>query len=183
MLNVVGLKMDLAAGFASNGYGAQSPLLAPDLSMPQNGRKMLRRCKWMAVVAVACSARAPVRTVATLPPEPRVEVYREPPPGRVERLPPQPRSDAVWIDGVWNWIDRRWEWTKGSWVIVPPGASYHSWAVTRGSDAKLYFSPAAWRDAHGNVISAPPPLATATITTTPVINYDGTAARTVTKQE
>jgi hypothetical protein len=98
-------------------------------------------------------------------------------------VPSQPRSDAVWIDGVWNWVDRRWVWTKGSWVVPPIGATYSTWQVVRASDAQLYFSPAAWRDAQGNRVSPPLPLATATVTTVPVVNPDGTEARTITKQD
>ncbi len=68
-------------------------------------------------------------------------------------------------------------------MIVPTGAVYSSWAVVRGPDAKLYFTPATWRDAQGNVINSPPPLATATVTNVPVLNYDGTQARTVVNQD
>lgn len=110
-------------------------------------------------------------------------VYREPPPGRVEFQPPRPRDNAIWVDGVWNWIDRRWVWTKGSWVIAPPGAKYSTWVVVRAADAKLYFSPAAWRDAKGNVVPPPTPLSSAIISAVPVVNPDGTQARTLIQQD
>jgi hypothetical protein len=60
---------------------------------------------------------------------------------------------------------------------------YSSWVVVRGADAKLYFAPAVWRDEQGNLINPPPPLATATVTTVPVVNPDGTQARTVIQQD
>lgn len=144
----------------------------------------MRWLLWFAgVFALGCGSHQLAPVSQALPPEPRVVVPAEPPPGRVELIPSRPRSDAVWIDGTWNWVDHRWVWTRGSWAIAPPGAVYSPWVVMRGPDAKLYFSPAAWRDAQGNVVSPPPPLAKATVTTAPVVNYDGTQARTVIKQE
>src|SRR5512138_3364589 len=103
----------------------------------------MRMRLWLvSVLTVSCASHQLAPTQLTLPPEPRMVIPREPPPGRVELVPAQPRRDAVWIDGVWNWVDRRWVWTKGSWVIPPAGATYSTWQVLRATDALLYFSPA-----------------------------------------
>lgn len=152
-------------------------------SRSHNHGNMRLRLWFVSILTISCASHPVASPRLTLPPEPRIVIPREPPPGRVELIPPQPRSDAVWIDGVWNWFERRWVWTKGSWVIAPVGATYSTWSVVRAADTQLYFSPAAWRDTRGNVVTPPPPLATATVTTVPVVNPDGTQARTITKQD
>lgn len=149
----------------------------------QNHRDV-RLLLWFAgVLVIGCGAQPLAIVPPALPTGPWLTIPREPPPGRVELVPPRPHRDAVWIDGVWNWTDRRWVWTKGSWVIPPPGATYWPWSVVRAPDAKLQFAPATWRNAQGNVIGPPPALATATVTTVPVLNFDGTQARSITKQD
>jgi hypothetical protein len=87
----------------------------------------------------------------------------------------------VWIDGEWNWVYRRWVWTPGRWVVEAPHTTYSPWVTVRGPDAKLYFAPAVWRDEQGRAIGPPPPLATATVATIPVVDPDGTEARTIIK--
>ncbi len=135
------------------------------------------------VLAIGCGAGQRAAAVPNPPDQPRIAIFRVPPPGRVELVPPQPRADAVWIDGGWSWTDRRWVWTRGAWVVPPAGAVYSPWKVARGPDARLYFAPAAWRDARGNPIDPPPALVSATVTTVPVVTPDGTQARTIVKQE
>jgi hypothetical protein len=143
----------------------------------------------LAVLVVVSGARNRVRCGAACgggpepTDQPRIAIFRVPPPGRVELVPPQPRADAVWIDGGWSWTDRRWVLDARSLGRAPAGAVYSPWKVARGPDARLYFAPAAWRDARGNPIDPPPALVSATVTTVPVVNPDGTQARTIVKQE
>jgi hypothetical protein len=104
------------------------------------------------------------------------EVPFPPPPGRVEFIPPQPRPEAVWIDGEWTWepIGQRWAWKYGRWVVSPSGARYARWAVVRASDGTLFFAPGVWLDAKGREVEPPPVLALARASDEDVVNPEGT---------
>lgn len=88
-----------------------------------------------------------------------VRVDGPPPPARAETVPPSPRADAVWVDGAWSWSNGRWVFREGAWVVVPPGVALRRFALVRGADADLSFTPAAWVDAACAPVAAPTPIA------------------------
>jgi hypothetical protein len=96
-----------------------------------------------------------------------------PPPGRVEVVPPRPADADAWVDGEWILRHARWYWLLGRWVKVPAGARYSPWVVVRATDGTLFYAPSSWRDAHGELEAAPPPLAAATASGEAVISPDG----------
>jgi hypothetical protein len=104
-----------------------------------------------------------------------IEVVVPPPPGRVEVVPPTPKTGAVWIDGEWTWRRRRWAWMAGRWVIAPKGAAFSPWVFERGVDGRLWYAPGAWRDTKGTTVSPPEPLVAAKVDSTPVVNASGIA--------
>ena len=125
-----------------------------------------------ACALAACGARLPTPPYAPQLTSALAQVPYPPPPARVETVPPQPRADAVWIDGSWEWR-RRWVWRVGGWVVAPRGAAYAPWVAVRGADGTLFFAPATWRDAHGNEIDPPPVLAAAIPAPGAVVGADG----------
>ena len=118
---------------------------------------------------IACVHTLPHPTFAPQPPSALIAVPDEPPPALVEIVPPSPDENAVWIDGEWTWSHRRWTWLPGRWVIPPPNATYSQWVTVRASDGSLYFAPATWRDAQGQAIPPPKPLATAAVVAAAVV--------------
>src|SRR6202012_4311036 len=74
-----------------------------------------------------------------------VPIAHEPPPARVEEIPPQPPQATTRVDGGWSGKRRRWNWTPGRWVTPPEGATCAPWATVRAADGALYFAPAQWR--------------------------------------
>ena len=70
------------------------------------------------VVVQAAPAPAPA-------PTPVIVATVQPPPQQVEKVPPAPSTDAVWIPGYWNYSNNQYVWVAG-------GMSPHAW-VTRGS--------------------------------------------------
>jgi hypothetical protein len=125
------------------------------------------------VSATACSGRLPHPPYTAQPQNALVEVVAPPPPGRVEVVPPTPKSGAVWIDGEWTWRRRRWAWTAGRWVVAPKGAAFSPWVFERGVDGRLWYAPGTWRDAKGTVVSPPDPLEPAKVDSAPVVNASG----------
>ena len=86
---------------------------------------------------------APQATVQAAPaqvaPTPIIVATVQPPAPQVEKVPPAPTTDAVWIPGYWNysndqyvwvagryepsrvgytWVPNRWEYTNGRWQMV-----------------------------------------------------------------
>jgi hypothetical protein len=109
-----------------------------------------------------------------------VPITHEPPPARVENVPPRPASElgVVWIDGEWSWKRRRWVWSPGRWVSPPIGSTYSPWVTVRAPDGALYFAPALWRDARGVAIPPPKALAAATVESGAVVDAEGEMERT-----
>lgn len=105
-------------------------------------------------------------------------IAHEPPPARVEALPPRPAGASSWVDGEWLWKRRRWVWSPGRWVAPPDGATYSPWVTVRAADGALYFAPAQWRDQNGRPIDPPKPLATAKIESGAVVDAEGEMERT-----
>ncbi len=110
----------------------------------------------LGVKIAACGSGIPQPPATAQPANALVEVDYPPPPARVEMVPKQPSSDAVWINGEWLWQGRRWSWRAGMWVISPKNAGYARRVLVRRGDGKLFFAPGAWRDAEGREAPAPP---------------------------
>jgi hypothetical protein len=150
---------------------------SPALRTRQHGSLPHQSCTLAILLTLSCAAHLPGPARSALPNTGFITVPYEPPPGRVEMVPAQPRRGAVWIDGEWTWNNRRWEWIPGRWVLAPPNCSYSPWVIVRSSDATLHFAPASWRDARGNPIASPAPLTSAGVAMIPIIRPDGTQAR------
>ena len=53
----------------------------------------------------------------------------EPPPLRVEPVPPPPYAEAFWVRGHWHWVGARWAWRAGYWARPP--YAHASWVAPR----------------------------------------------------
>jgi hypothetical protein len=115
----------------------------------------------VSLLAVSCASTLPTPPRSAHVSEELIEVPSVPPTPHAEMIPPSPDSRAVWVDGGWTWTGRRWSWQRGAWVIAPAGATYAPWIVVVSADAKLFFAPGVWKDAHGAAIEAPTALASA----------------------
>jgi hypothetical protein len=120
-----------------------------------------------------CGGRFPRPPYSPQPTSALVQLRVPPPPARVEAVPARPRSDVVWIDGEWTWRRGRWSWMPGRWVVPPPGETFSPWVIVRGDDGQLWQAPGTWRDAKGNAVDAPSPLAVATVDSGQVVNASG----------
>lgn len=100
-----------------------------------------------------------------------IEVPYPPSAARVETIPPQPRDDAVWVDGQWSWEVKRWRWERGGWVVPPKHAYFSPWQTFRRSDGVLLFVPATWATLDQREIAAPPVIDSAE--TTPTTTTEG----------
>jgi hypothetical protein len=96
-----------------------------------------------------------------------------PPPARVETVPARPSTNATWIDGEWTWRGKRWLWIRGRWVVAPTGARYSPWALVRAPDGTLWEARGAWRDARGDELDPPRPLAVAEVSEAAVVDVLG----------
>jgi hypothetical protein len=128
--------------------------------------------------AVACSGSLPHPTYTSQPSSALVEVSLPPPPARVEVVPPRPVARAVWIDGEWTFRRARWAWTPGRWVQAPADATFSPWVFVTAPDGALFYAKGVWRDAKGEALPDPVPLALATVDSVSVVNADGTTAIT-----
>jgi len=127
----------------------------------------------MATAFAGCASRVPHPPYSAQPQSALVEVVAPPPPGRVEVVPANPKTGAVWIDGEWTWRRHRWAWTAGRWVIAPAGAAFCPWVFERGIDGRLWYAPGIWRDRTGAVVSPPEPIASAKVDSAAVVNASG----------
>ena len=82
-----------------------------------------------------------------------------PPPGRVELIPDCPPGADAWSDGEWILGHGRWSWLVGRWVKAPADWTYSPWVVVRAADGTCFYAPSVWKDARGNVVPGPSPLA------------------------
>ena len=69
----------------------------------------------MAVDAVERLIRERVTPVA------EVYVQAEPPPPRVEVIPPAPAPAMVWVPGFWDWNGSAYVWIDGRYVVADAG--------------------------------------------------------------
>lgn len=113
------------------------------------------------LVCLACGPSLRSPPYAAQPASALVRVGFPPPPARVERVPPSPRDDAVWIDGEWAWQGRGWSWQLGRWVVPPAGGRFSPWTATWGDQGAVYYASGTWRDANGDAMAPPDSLATA----------------------
>jgi len=143
-------------------------------------RAMHVRHLWrpLTVILLACHPSLPEPARVGQAQSALIQIPYPPPPARVEVVPPQPNSSAVWIDGEWTWTGRRWAWKYGRWVVPPPGAAYSPWVTVRARDATLYFAPGIWRDASGKEVTAPPALAIAKASQENVVASQGETEET-----
>jgi hypothetical protein len=115
-----------------------------------------------ATLLLACTASLPRPSYTAQPTSALVETPFPPPPARAEFVPAQPAKDAVWVDGEWTWRGHKWGWVAGRWVVPPAGAAFSPWTTVRSADGSLLFAQGTWRNAHGDVVPPPPPLALGT---------------------
>ena len=132
--------------------------------------------------ALACSGSLPHPRYLAQPSSALTAVPMPPPPARVELVPPLPAKGAVWVDGEWVFRRGRWAWSLGQWVVPAPGTFFSPWTAVRSADGTLLLAPGVWRDANGEPIAPPQPLALATAQAGPVVDAEGvteTIGRTV----
>jgi|CZKU01.1.fsa_nt_gi hypothetical protein len=132
----------------------------------------------LVLLVFACAGRLPRPVYVAQPTSALAEVGYPPPPARVELVPKQPSSDAVWIDGEWQWQGRRWAWRIGRWVVPPEGAKFSPWMMVRGADGVVFYAEGTWRDASHHDIAEPAPLATGRPTLSDVPDPEGELEKT-----
>ena len=82
-------------------------------------------------------------------PVPAIVVQSEPPPVRIEVIPPQPDDGFVWVAGYWTWRVNSWLWIGGSWCRPPH--SHVVWIEPRWDHEgdHWHFNPGRWHDHDG----------------------------------
>ena len=122
---------------------------------------------------LACNSGLPHPPYAAHTSDELAAVPYPPPPGRVETVPPQPASGAVWIEGQWSWRGRKWAWREGYWAAPPAGGTYSPWQMVRNEEGSLFFAPGTWRDAKGAPAPTPAPLSVGVARSTSVVDPEG----------
>jgi hypothetical protein len=125
------------------------------------------------LLVLACGGQLPVPTYIQQRSSSLAPVRYPPPPARVEFVPNQPVSEAVWLDGEWVWRGRRWAWRPGRWVVPPNGVRFSPWTLVRGDDGTIYYASGAWRDAKDQDVSEPPAISIAKPSLGEVVNPEG----------
>jgi hypothetical protein len=126
-----------------------------------------------ALVTLACNSTLPHPSYTAHTTSELVEVPFPPPPARVETVPDSPSSGAVWIDGEWSWRGRRWSWKSGYWAPSPGDTTYSPWTMTRDLDGTVFFAPGTWRNAKGEPIDPPAPLAVGVARSQNIVDPEG----------
>lgn len=136
--------------------------------------------RWVIVgcALVACSSRVPHPNYTARSTVEPVEADYPPPPARVEFVPEQPSSDAVWLNGEWSWTGRRWGWKPGGWVVPPKGAAYARSALVRRQDGKLFTTTSRWQGPDGGEIPGPEVLRASAAKSTSIVDPEGDPAPT-----
>lgn len=132
----------------------------------------------MFAVTAGCGGSPPHPPYAPQATNALTAIEFDPPPGRVETIPPKPPAADAWVDGEWVLEHGRWYWLLGRWVTVPRGAVYAPWVVVRAADGTPYYAPSVWRDQEGKTIPAPPGLAFATASGEAVVSPEGEPEQT-----
>ncbi len=131
------------------------------------------RLFWVMLATACTAAPLPAPPYVAQPSSALARVPFPPPPARVETVPARPSTNATWIDGEWSWRGRRWLWIRGRWVVPPAGARYAPFALVRGPDGTLWAARGAWRNARGEEIDPPRPLAVAEVSEGAVVDVLG----------
>ncbi len=79
----------------------------------------------------------------------------------------------MWIDGQWLWRGRRWAWIEGYWAADTKAVTYSPWQLSRGQTGVLYMAVGTWRNAKGEAVEVPPPLAVGSSRRTGVVSAEG----------
>jgi hypothetical protein len=135
-------------------------------------------CTFALALAFACGKAMPHPPYSPQGTGDLIAVSSEPPPARVEVVPPEPSVGAVWLDGEWQYARKRWVWSPGRWVEPIPGATYSPWQTARATDGSLYMAKGVWRSVDGGVIDPPKALAYASPEPGVVFDPTGEVART-----
>jgi hypothetical protein len=136
------------------------------------------RWSGLLVGVAACGGGPPHPRFAPQATNALTPIESDPPPGRVETIPPRPAGADAWVDGEWVLQHQRWYWLLGRWVKVPDGAVYAPWVVVRATDGTPYYAPSVWRNASGEAIPAPPGLAFAKASGEAIVSPEGDAEDT-----
>ena len=73
-------------------------------------------------------------------------VRREPPPMIVERIPPRPGPEVIWVPGYYAARGDEWFWVPGHYERPPrPGAVWVEPRYERRSPTEVHFSLGFWR--------------------------------------
>jgi hypothetical protein len=122
---------------------------------------------------MACGGPLPHPPFAAQATSALVPLEFDPPPGRVEVIPPRPPQADAWVDGEWILRHGRWYWLLGRWVKTPAGATYSPWVSVRAADGTAWYAPGVWRDSQGRQIGPPSALAIATASAETVVDPEG----------
>lgn len=112
----------------------------------------------IALICVACGGGWPVPAYTRQPRSEYMPVPYPPPAGFSEVVPPNPKKNAVWIDGRWAWRGQTYVWQRGGWVRPPEGARVAPWQVRYTRDGTLLFADETWYDARSKPIVSPKPV-------------------------
>jgi hypothetical protein len=126
---------------------------------------------WLALGA--CGPSVPHPPYSPQAPEALIPIDFDPPPGRVEQVPPRPHGADAWVDGEWIRRRGRWYWLVGRWVATPRGWTYSPWVIVRAVDGTVFYAPSMWKDSSGTAMHAPEPLAFATASGAAIYSPEG----------
>ncbi|HUR58826.1 MAG TPA: hypothetical protein VM029_14025 [Opitutaceae bacterium] len=68
-----------------------------------------------------------------------------PPPTPVDRVPPQPAPNAIWVPGYWIYDTRTYTWVSGRWEIPPPFAHTYVPAHSEMRNGQMVHVPGYWQ--------------------------------------
>jgi len=134
---------------------------------------MTRRILGASLVLASCAGGPPHPPLSPQATTALTRIDADPPPGRVEWIPPRPAGADAWVEGEWIQRHGRWYWLLGRWVKTPPDATYSPWVVVRAVDGTAYYAPSVWRGADGREIPPPEGLAFATASGEAVVSPEG----------
>lgn len=110
-------------------------------------------------------------------PLPLTIVPREPPPQKMEGIPPKPFNDAIWISGYWAWIQEKndFSWICGVWRRPPPQARFWILGSWNKTDSGWVYARGFWSAIPQNQLKliqkAPPAAVSDKVPATPGAEY------------
>lgn len=117
-------------------------------------------------ITAACSRSIPLTprgphpaTDGVLP----IVVASQPPPVKVQVIPPPPNDDCQWADGEWVWRSSEWRWRDGAWLSASAGCYFAEavfvWLKARNApNGLLYYTRSQWYDRKTNEQCEAPPV-------------------------